>query len=85
MICCIHSSDCINDRNLDKSILLHRTQGNNRDSCIKKLKEIIAEALVEPKEREIYEGLSERNKTVRKIEKRARSVVKANRGKSKDD
>ena len=69
----------------NKSVPFCRTQGNNRDSCIKKLKEIIAEALVEPKEREIYEGLSERNKTVRKIEKRARSVVKSNRGKSKDD
>ena len=73
------------DQRFNKSVPFYRTQGNNRDSCIKKLKEIIAEALVEPKEREIYEGLSERNKTVRKIEKRARSVVKSNRGKSKDD
>jgi hypothetical protein len=64
---------------------INRTQGNNRDSCIKKLKEIIGEAFIEPKEREQYEGLSDRNKTVRKVEKRARSEVKQNRGRSKND
>ena len=63
----------------------NRTQGNNRDACIKKLKEIISEALIEPKERVIFEGISDRNKTVRKIEKRARSVVKANRSSRGDD
>ena len=63
---------------------LLRTQGNNRDSCIKKLKEILTEAYIEPKEREQHEGLSDKNKTIRKIEKRARSAVKKNRGSSGD-
>lgn len=49
------------------------------------MKEIVAEALIEPKERNLFEGLSEKNKTIRKVEKRARSAVKSLRSSKSDD
>lgn len=36
-----------------------RSQGRNKAECFEKLKEAIREAYVEPKERKIWEGLSE--------------------------
>lgn len=44
-----------------------------------KLREMIAEAYIEPKVREMWVGLSEKGKVKRKDEKRKRSVVKEGR------
>lgn len=56
-----------------------RTQSQNREDCILKLQTMIAEAYVEPKERAMWEGLSQQGKTERKQEKRKRGDVKASR------
>ncbi len=45
---------------------------------------MIAEAYIEPKEREMWEGLSDKGKETRKIEKRKRGEVKANRRATRD-
>ena len=57
----------------------HRTQSKNKDDCIMKLKEMIAYASVEPKEREMWEGLSEKTKQTRRDDKRKRGEVKSAR------
>ena len=62
-----------------------RTQSKNKDKCIEKLKEMIAEAVIEPKERKIYEGLSEQGKAKRRDDKRKRGAVKQNRSKNMKD
>lgn len=58
---------------------LSRAQARNKEICFDKLKEIISECCVEPKERELYEGLSEKGKQRRKLEKRRRGEVKESR------
>lgn len=65
----------------------HRTQSKNKDACIQKLKEMIAEALITPKEREMWIGLSEKTKKERIEYKKRRSEIKQNRqrGRSGDD
>ena len=45
---------------------------------------MIAEAYIEPKEREMWQGISDKGKEIRKIEKRKRGEVKANRKQSRD-
>jgi protein subunit release factor B len=62
----------------------HRTQSKNKDDCLSKLKELIAEAMLTPKEREMWVGISEKTKQKRKEEKRKRGEVKNNRKKFKD-
>ena len=57
----------------------HRTQAQNREDCLKKLRVMISEASVAPKERTMYAGLSERGKERRKEDKRKRSNVKETR------
>lgn len=57
----------------------HRTQTSNRKDCFEKLQKMIAEAYIEPKERAMWEGISEKGKQQRKEEKRKRGVVKENR------
>ena len=57
----------------------YRTQASNKKDCIDKLKEMIAEASVKPKDRVQYEGISEKGKAIRKDEKRKRGEVKSNR------
>ena len=57
----------------------NRTQSNNREHCIEKLKVMVAQAYIVPKERNMYEGISKGAKIERKIEKRARGVVKSAR------
>ncbi len=49
-----------------------------------KLKVMIYEAYLEPKEREMWVGLSDRSKENRKCEKRKRGDVKANRRQQRD-
>lgn len=62
----------------------HRTQAKNKDDCIEKLKVMIAEAMLTPKEREMWVGLSERGKQTRREDKRKRGDIKNNRKKVKD-
>lgn len=57
----------------------HRVQSKNRQECEKKLRVMLAEAYVEPKERQMYEGISDQNKAHRKIEKKKRGDVKERR------
>lgn len=62
-----------------------RTQSQNKEDCVKKLQEMLADAYLEPKERKMYEEISEQNKSHRRVEKRKRSEVKSNRRVNKDD
>ena len=57
----------------------HRTQNRNKEDAVDKLRVMIAEAYVEPKERNMYEGISEKGKIERKDEKRKRGAVKQSR------
>lgn len=57
----------------------HRTQAKNRDVCMQKLKVMIEEAYVEPKERNMWEGIGEKGKQIRREEKSKRSEVKDSR------
>lgn len=74
---------CVNKISKDGELIItsqeHRTQSKNKDDCINKLKEMIAFASVEPKEREMWEGLSDKTKHIRKEEKRKRGEVKSMR------
>jgi len=63
----------------------HRTQAKNKDDCVDKLKEMLAEAFMEPKDRQMWEGLSEKGKFQRRDEKRKRGAVKSARRPSKED
>ena len=63
----------------------HRTQNKNREDCIKKLQVMLAEAYLEPKEREMFEGRSEKGKAIMREDKRKRGAVKANRKVRFDD
>lgn len=63
----------------------HRTQSQNRDDCIVKLKEYLEEAFIEPKERKIWDGIGEITKDNRRKDKLHRSKVKSSRGHSKYD
>ncbi|KAJ1436914.1 hypothetical protein B484DRAFT_324801 [Ochromonadaceae sp. CCMP2298] len=56
-----------------------RTQSRNREDCIDKLREMVAEAQVEPKERQMWVGMSNAGKVKRKDEKRKRGAVKSTR------
>eukprot|EP01039_Chlorochromonas_danica_P007948 gene7948-8768_t len=62
----------------------HRTQMKNKSDCIEKLKEMIAEASIEPKERQMWEGIGEKGKAIRREQKKHRSEVKNTRRMSKD-
>ena len=42
----------------------NRTQSKNKEDCLNKLREMIAEAYISPKEREMWEGLSEKGKVM---------------------
>jgi peptidyl-tRNA hydrolase ICT1 len=63
----------------------HRTQAKNKEDCITKLQEMLAEAYVEPKERAIWEGLGEKGKEMRVQERKKRSAVKDFRRKKNFD
>lgn len=62
----------------------NRTQSKNKDDCIEKLKEMIAEAYIEPKDRHMWEGISEKGKVQRRDEKRKRGAVKSSRSRNFD-
>ena len=52
---------------------------------MKKLREMLAEAYIEPKERQMYEGISDKGKAERRDEKRKRGAVKQSRRVRFDD
>jgi len=77
-----------NKINKDGELLItsqeHRTQGKNKDDCISKLQYMLAEAYIEPKDRHMWEGISEKGKVIRREEKRKRGEVKTQRRNSKN-
>lgn len=62
----------------------HRTQSKNREDCLQRLREMVAEASIEPKEREMWEGIGDKGKAKRKELKQHRKSVKQNRRSSRD-
>lgn len=62
----------------------HRTQQRNRAEALEKVRAAVAEAMVEPKERQIRTGIGKHTKELRKDEKRHRAKVKDGRRKVKD-
>jgi len=77
-----------NKINKDGELLItsqeHRTQGKNKDDCISKLQYMLAEAYIEPKDRHMWEGISEKGKEIRREDKRKRGEVKSQRRNSKN-
>lgn len=60
-------------------VYIARTQAKNKEDCVSKLQIMLAEAYVEPKDRHMWEGISEKGKEIRKQEKRQRGAVKDSR------
>ena len=56
-----------------------RTQAKNKQECISKLKEIIADASIKPKDREMWTGIGEKGKKERRKTKSFKSEKKASR------
>merc|ERR1711871_982191 len=54
----------------------HRTQKQNKLECIEKIRELVAEAYIPPKERKMWKGISEKGKAIRRDDKRKRGEVK---------
>ena len=63
----------------------HRTQANNKKECIKKLKNMLIEASIIPKERIINEELNDREKSIRIKDRKHRSSIKKSRSRGFDD
>lgn len=57
----------------------NRTQGKNKEDCLDKLRQMIAEAYVEPKDRHLWVGIGEKGKAKRREEKRFTGAKKENR------
>ncbi len=57
----------------------HRTQNKNKEDCVHKLQHMLEEAYVEPKDRKMWTGISDKTKVTRKDDKRHRSTIKENR------
>lgn len=57
----------------------HRSQTHNKEDCIKKIKEIVYEASLTPKERAMWQGIGEIGKKIRRQEKKKNSEKKASR------
>eukprot|EP00597_Dinobryon_sp_UTEXLB2267_P018351 CAMPEP_0201107120 /NCGR_PEP_ID=MMETSP0812-20130820/55048_1 /ASSEMBLY_ACC=CAM_ASM_000668 /TAXON_ID=98059 /ORGANISM="Dinobryon sp., Strain UTEXLB2267" /LENGTH=180 /DNA_ID=CAMNT_0047367823 /DNA_START=60 /DNA_END=602 /DNA_ORIENTATION=+ len=75
----LQASKISKDGELYLSSQEHRTQTKNKDDCVSKLQEILADAYIEPKERQMWEGLSEKGKDQRKQERKRRGEVKESR------
>ena len=63
----------------------HRTQLSNKKECISKLKNILLEAYIEPKDRIIDIKLDQHAKNIRFEERKYRSNIKQNRNRKDDD
>ena len=57
-------------------------QSQNKEDCLQKVREMIAEAYVAPKDRDMWEGIGERGKQIRKSEKKKRGEKKESRRQS---
>jgi hypothetical protein len=73
-----HVSPC-NVATHNRLFTFFRTQPQNREDCLKKLRHMISEASVEPKDRKMYEGLSDQGKARRVNDKKKRGQVKETR------
>lgn len=62
-----------------------RTQSKNKDDCVSKLQTMLEEAYVEPKDRDMWTGISKKTKIERRDTKRHRASIKANRKVNKND
>jgi protein subunit release factor B len=62
----------------------HRTQARNKEEAVGKLQAMIAEAYIEPKDRQMWEGIGDVTKMRRRDEKRHRSKVKEGRRSKRD-
>ena len=62
----------------------HRTQQRNRADALEKVRAAVAEAMVEPKERQMRTGIVKHTKELRRDDKRHRAKVKDGRRKVKD-
>mmetsp|Transcript_37160 Transcript_37160/g.37833 ORF Transcript_37160/g.37833 Transcript_37160/m.37833 type:complete len:191 (-) Transcript_37160:160-732(-) len=60
----------------------HRTQSRNKEDCIQKLKAMVEQAYIEPKERNQWKGIGEKGKAQRRDMKSKRSEVKKSRSKN---
>lgn len=56
-----------------------RTQKQNKELCLTKLREMVEEAYIEPKDRNMWTGIGEIGKARRREEKKARGNVKDSR------
>ena len=56
-----------------------RTQSKNKDECLSKLKEMIADAYIKPKDRNMWTGIGEKGKENRRKEKKFKSEKKQSR------
>ena len=65
-------------------ISICRNQARNKADCMDKLKLMLYEAYLEPKEREMWVGLSDKGKAIRKDEKRKRGDIKNSRRQQRD-
>lgn len=63
----------------------HRTQLKNREDCLGKLKEALAQAAIVPKTRNMRVGLTEWEKENRLKEKKKRSETKSARQQNKNN
>ena len=63
-------------------IFVCRTQARNKEICLQKLKEMIADAAIEPKERQQWEGIGDKGKSERRVLKESRRSVKEGRKKN---
>ena len=66
-------------------LLLYRSQSQNRQDCVKKFRQMLEFAYIEPKDRKIWDGIGEKGKEIRKKEKIHRKSIKQNRQRRHDD
>lgn len=57
----------------------NRTQTSNKATCVKKLRIMLDDAYIEPKDRVQYDGIGTKGKSINKKNKQARSDIKASR------
>jgi protein subunit release factor B len=63
----------------------HRLQSRNKEECMQKLREMIAEASMTPKERAMWVGIGEQTKQRRRDDKRRRGEIKSGRRNANHD
>jgi protein subunit release factor B len=74
-----------NDGELIVTSQEHRQQSKNKEACLGKMREMIADAYIKPKDRKMWTGIGDKGKQIRRIEKSKRSETKKNRSKNFKD